>query len=512
MQRSIALGLAGAAVLATTTAVTGAGVPGTAAQAEPSLQFGPCPPDVGESYPQLQCARMDVPLDYADPGGEQVQLTVSKLPARKPAQRRGSLLVNPGGPGGGGVAFSGKLGEDLPPEVLDTHDLIGFDTRNTEHSTPITCVDPATYWKNPLPDPDAPQARQTHWQRAQQYADGCQQRAGKYLPHLTTRNNARDMDRIRDALGEQKINYLGYSYGTYLGATYGQLFPDRVDRMILDSSVNPDTSKIWYENNLAQDVAGQQRLDRFFDWVARYDDVFHLGTDREQVRAAWDGVQAELREQPRGKLGPWEFIDMSFNALYGESDWTPLAHGISAFRHHDDARKLADQVSVMDRPAETSNAIYNAVECADAPWPSQHAEWERDAERTARRAPMAAWFNSWGVAPCAAWPGGHHEPTEITGEGLPPVLMFNSVGDVATPYEGAQEMHDSLPSSVLVTERNAGKHGVYGVSGNAAADRIGTDYLVRGTAPPEDVDIPGHPKPDPRNPQSTRAAQTTKLG
>lgn len=308
------------------------------------------------------------------------------------------------------------------------------------------------------------------------------------------------MDRIRDALGEQQINYLGYSYGTYLGATYGQLFPDRVDRMILDSSVNPDTSKVWYENNLAQDVAGQQRLDRFFDWVARYDDVFHLGTDREQVRAAWDGVQAELRKQPRGKLGPWEFIDMSFNALYGESDWTPLAHGISAFRHNDDARKLADQVSVMDRPAETSNAIYNAVECADAPWPADRQQWERDSARVAQRAPFAAWFNSWGVAPCASWRGPHHEPLRINGAGMPPVLMFNSVGDVATPYAGAQRMHQALPSSTLVTERDAGKHGVYALAGNTAADRIGTNYLLRGELPDGDTSIPGHPLPDPTRP------------
>jgi pimeloyl-ACP methyl ester carboxylesterase len=497
------IGLTGAIVVATT-AVTG-----FTAQAAPALQFGPCPEDISKPYPQLRCATVDVPLNYANPAGEKVRLTVSKLAARNPAARRGSLLLNPGGPGGPGADFNGRVAQKLPPAVLDSYDLIGFDTRNTAHSTPIMCVDPATYWKHPLPDPDSPSTRQQNWQRAKEYADGCQQRAGKYLPHLTTPNNARDMDRIRAAMGEEKISFLGYSYGTYLGAVYGQLFPQRVDRMILDSSTNPDTSEVWYRNNLGQDVAAQRRLGLYFDWIAQYDRVFHLGTDRRQVQAAWDAIRDDLRRQPHGNLGPSEFIDMSFNALYGESSWITLANAMSDYRNRHDDRKLTEQVSTKDAAAENNNAIYNAVECADAPWPKRHAEWERDSTELARRYPLAAWYNSWTVAPCAEWHGPHHTPLKITGQHLPPVLMFNSVHDVATPYEGAQEMHRSLPSSVLVTEDNAGKHGVYALAGNEEANRIGTEYLVRGTPPAEDVHIPGHPLPDPTNPQSAQTAATS---
>ncbi|KAA5824951.1 alpha/beta hydrolase [Saccharopolyspora hirsuta] len=504
MKRSFALGLAGAAVLASTA------VAGMTAQAAPGLQFGPCPEDVSKPYPQLQCAELQVPLDYRDPGGERLTLLVSKQPARKPEARRGSLLINPGGPGGPGVGFAGALAPKLPAAVLDSYDLIGFDTRNTAHSTPITCVDPATYWKTPLPDPDSPQTREQNWQRAQQYADGCQQRAGKYLPHLTTPNNARDMDRVREALGEEKISYLGYSYGTYLGAVYGQLFPERVDRMLLDSVVNPDTSEIWYRNNLNQDIAAQERLGMYFDWIARHDQVFHLGTERAQVQAAWDGVQAELRKAPRGNLGPAEFIDITFNALYGESTWQELAEGLADFRLRNDDRKLVGQVEPKDEVAENGNAIYNAVECVDAPWPTRRAEWERDSERLAADYPLAAWYNSWTVAPCRFWHAPAQEPLKITGEGLPPVLLVNSEHDVATPYRGAEEMHRSLPSSVLVTERDAGKHGVWAVAGNAEIDRIGTDYLVNGVLPPEDVAVPGHPEPDPAAP-SQAAPKTLDL-
>ncbi|WP_223838946.1 alpha/beta hydrolase [Saccharopolyspora pogona] len=498
MKRSIALGLAVTAVL------TGTAVTGVIAQAAPGLQFGTCPEDISKPHPQMQCANVEVPLDYDAPNGEKLQLLVSKTPARKPEARRGSLLVNPGGPGGPGIAFAGSLSGRLPAEVLDSYDLIGFDTRNTAHSNPVTCVDPAIFWKNPLPDPDSPQTREQNWRRAQEYADGCQQRADKYLPHLNTSTNARDLDRIREALGEQKISYLGYSYGTYLGAVYGQLFPEHVDRMILDSAVNPDTSEVWYRNNLNQNIAAQLRLGRYFDWIARHDQVFHLGTDRARVQAAWDGIQAELRKAALGKLGPLEFIDITFMALYGENNWTALAEAIADFRLRNDDHKLVAQVSTKDAAAENENAIYNAVECADAPWPTSRREWERDSAELAANNPLGAWYNSWGVAPCRVWHGPRQQPVKITGEGLPPLLVFNSEYDVATPYAGAVEMHRSLPSSVLVTEKEAGKHGVWALAGNADADRIGTDYLVRGVVPSGNVSVPGHPDPDPKNPAAAR--------
>lgn len=494
----LTLGITSAALI-TTTALTG-----VSAQAAPGQRFGQCPQDISSAHPDLQCSSVPVPLDYRAPHGQQIQLTVSRAPARKPATRKGVLVTNPGGPGSPGATYAGSLADALPADVRDSYDIVGFDTRNTGHSSPITCVDPATYWKNPLPDPDSPRTRETHWNRAQQYADGCQQRAGTYLPHLNTENNARDMERIRTALGEQKISFLGYSYGTYLGAAYGEMFADRVDRMILDSSVNPNPSEVWYRNNLNQDFAAQARLDLYFDWIARHDSVLHLGTTREQVRAAWQAVQDDLRKRPRGTLGPWEYVEMTMSSLYSESNWTPLAKAIGSFRRGDD-KPLIEKVSVKDAAAETSNAVYNAVECADAPWPTRRAEWERDSSEIAEHAPLAAWYNSWGIAPCAMWPGPRNEPLKITGRGLPPVLMFNSVHDIATPYEGAQEMHRSLPSSVLVTEQNAGKHGVFGLAENNEADRIGADYLVRGALPRGDRDIAGHALPDPAKPEAAQS-------
>lgn len=503
MRTTIAAGLAGAAVAASSL------VAFSAAQAQPpGLTFGPCPEDISKPYPAMQCANLDVPLDYSKPDGEKVQILVSKLPAKDPAKRRGILLTNPGGPGGPGVAFAGGLSKKLPGEVLDSYDLIGFDTRNDAHSTPITCVDPATYWKNPLPDPDAASSRELNWKRAEQYAAGCQERAGKYLPHLTTPNNARDMDQIRAALGEEKTSYLGYSYGTYLGAVYGQLFPNRVDRMILDSSVNPDTKNVWYQDNLGQDVPGQARLNQFFEWVAKYDQIYHLGTTGQDVQAAWTQIRDELRKQPHDKLGAFELLQMSFSNMYGEKTWMPFAQALSDFRNNKDDKKLIEQVKVMDQDGENENAIYNAVECADAPWPADQKRWEQDSKALEDKAPMAAWYNSWGVSPCAKWKAPSQQPLKITGAGLPGVLMFNSTLDPATPYAGALVMHESLPTSKLVTEEGAGKHGVYASAGNADADRIGTDYLVRGILPEQDSNIPAHPLPDPTKPKPAGARDT----
>jgi pimeloyl-ACP methyl ester carboxylesterase len=474
---------------------------GPTSQAAPAaLRFGPCPPDVSKPYPRMQCATVEVPLNYNAPAGERIPLTISRLPARNRATRRGVLLVNPGGPGGPGVSFAGELSQALPPAVLDSYDLIGFDPRNTGHSAPIHCADPETYWKDPLPDPDSPATRALNWRRASEYSNACAQHAGKYLPFLTTVDNARDIDQIRAALGESKINYLGYSYGTYLGAVYGQLFPHRVDRMILDSSVNPDPASVWYRDNFGQDVPAQRRLNEFFDWIARYDGVFHLGANRAQVAAAWTGILNDLRAKPHGPLGPYEFIDITFSTLYGEKQWPSLAHAISDYRVRHDDRALVSNVSPKDSASENLNSVYNAVECADSAWPPSHAQWDGDAQRMRHQAPLAAWYNMWSVAPCATWRAPHGRPIRITGAGLPRILMFNSVDDMATPYVGALAMHRSLPSSVLVTETNAGEHGVYALSGNAVATRWGTDYLVHGTLPRGDIRIPGHPLPDPAKP------------
>jgi pimeloyl-ACP methyl ester carboxylesterase len=258
-------------------------LPATAAVAaetrEPTpagLAFGPCPTDLTSLHPHLTCARLDVPLDYARPSGEKVSLLVSKAASPNPAKRRGVLLVNPGGPGGSGSEWAGRASKPnsagstrLPRSVLDAYDVIGMDPRGVAYSTPVSCVD-GSYYTGPRPDPGATGGRLQWWAFVDGIAAGCGAKSPQLLPYVGTRNVARDMDEVRKGLGEEKISYVGSSYGTYLGAVYATLFPNRVDRMILDSAIDPTPDRMNYDNFLAQDISAETRRTHWFNWIAPF--------------------------------------------------------------------------------------------------------------------------------------------------------------------------------------------------------------------------------------------------
>src|SRR5438132_3146330 len=230
MVSRILRGLAIALVLGSTvplTTVQAHAAPAPAASRP--LQWTSCPPVAG--LPDQQCATLQVPLDYGRPDGRQITVGVSRIAASNPALRRGVLLINPGGPGGSGIDLPRILALLLPQSVLDRYDLIGFDPRFVNTSTPITCgLTPEDL--SALPPWPLPGGVEQNAVVARDVADRCAQNAGDLLPFATTENTARDMDQIRKALGEQTISYLGYSYGTYLGAVYATLFPDRTDRVV----------------------------------------------------------------------------------------------------------------------------------------------------------------------------------------------------------------------------------------------------------------------------------------
>ncbi|MEV5963196.1 alpha/beta fold hydrolase [Kribbella sp. NPDC051952] len=495
-----------AAAPATTPATTPATVTATVSAAS-SLAFGACPADIAGSYPELTCATLKVPLDYAHPVGRSVSLLITKRAANNPAKRLGSLLVNPGGPGGGGASYAGSLTKAdangvrrLDPAVLDSYDVIGFDPRGVSHSAPISCVDPA-YFAPPQPDPDNPANRATLWKSWSGYADGCAAKSGSVLPFLGTTNVARDMDTIRAALGDPKLNYLGFSYGTYLGAVYGQLFPQKVGRMILDGNIDPTPQDMWYQAGLTQSAALQKRLESYFGWVAQYDSVYHLGSTVAQVRAAWNKTLTDFRTTPHGVVGGSELLGTAYAVMFSETYWIPFAEAISAYAVAGDDTELVD-FSTPDTSAGTehANAIFNAVICVDSTWSRDRATYERDAARVAQVSQFA-WYNIWtSGSPCQNWPISSPGRVKITGAGLPGVLMFNTIGDPATPYEGALKMHQSLPTSVLVTEKDSGKHCVFAnpqAAANPAANAIGTKYLLTGELPAGDTTVPGHALPVP---------------
>jgi pimeloyl-ACP methyl ester carboxylesterase len=412
-----------------------------------------------------ECATLAVPLNYADPGGRKITLALSMIPATAPAARQqGVLMVNPGGPGEPGRSLAAAVAAGLNPQVAATYDIVGFDPRGVGGSVPALSCDPS-FFDEVRPDyiPASAAAEQVLIGRAKAYAAGCEQRFGWLLPYMTTVNMARDMDQIRQAFGVAKVNYYGFSYGTYLGQVYGTLFPDRVRRMVLDSTVDPTGA--WYTDNIDQDYAFQGRLDAFFAWTARYDSAYHLGSTQAQVQAAYYKVRGELEKTPiagpNGPLiGPDELDDTFVITGYLNSVWPAFAQALSQYVGSGNGSGLINQYQTWGTTSENTFAVYNAVECADVNWPRNWSKWQADTERVYKTAPFEAWDNAWFNAACAFWPvKGPAEPFKVDGSGLPPVLMLQGTLDPATPYAGAQDAHRLLPSARMVVVEGGGNHG-----------------------------------------------------
>jgi pimeloyl-ACP methyl ester carboxylesterase len=409
------------------------------------------------------CTMLSVPLNYADPGGRHLSLALDMVPATAPvSQQQGILLVNPGGPGASGLSLAAVVAEGISRSVARDYDIIGFDPRGVGSSVPQLSCDPS-FFSGPRPNyiPASAAAEQVLINRAKTYANDCEQKFGWLLPYMTTENVARDLDSIRAAFGVAKINYFAFSYGTYLGQVYATLFPERVRRMVLDSTVDP--TGVWYTDNIDQDYAFQGRMNAFYAWVAQYDSTYNLGSTAAQVRAAWYRARNQLLAHPANRvIGPDEFDDTYLLGGYDDQFWPGLAQALSSYLNSGNATDLIDQYQAYGvvNENESEFAVYNAVECADTSWPRSFAYWTSDTERVYQNAPFYAWGNAWFNAACAFWPvRGPAEPLQINGTGLPGILMLQGTLDPATPYAGAQDAHKLLPSARMVVVEGGGNHG-----------------------------------------------------
>nr|WP_316742544.1 alpha/beta hydrolase [Streptomyces sp. MK7] len=476
--------------------------------AKAGIDWRDCPADWGLAKP-IQCGYVSVPLDYTHPFGKQIKLAVDRIGnTGTPQERQGALVYNPGGPGGSGLRFPARVTSKNPvwANVAKAYDFVGFDPRGVGHSAPISCMDPQEFVKapkmDPVPDSEADKLAQR--KLAREYADGCLDRTGRaMLEQMTTPNTARDLDVIRAALGEKKINYLGVSYGTYLGAVYGTLFPGHIRRMIVDSVVNPAKENIWYQANLGQDVAFEGRWKDWEDWVAKNDASFHLGTTRDAVQAKWLQLRATAKKNPiGGVVGPAELLGFFQSAPYYDSAWVPVATVFSKY-FAGDTQALVDAAApdmsdtAGNISSENGNAVYTAVECTDAKWPTSWKKWDQDNTRLNAKYPFLTWSNAWMNLPCANWPVRQQTPVNVkTGKGLPQVLIVQSTRDAATPYPGAVELHKRFKGSRLITEKDAGSHGVTGLVNPCINSRVDA-YLLTGKVDRSDVTCTPHATPQP---------------
>ncbi len=500
---------------------------------EAGITFGKCPEKEGLPG-RLECGTVSVPLDYAHPGGKQIKLTVSRVKAtrkdphnsKRRVPRQGSLVFNPGGPGASGMYF--PLVGMLPKwkRIAAAYDLVGYAPRGVGRSAPLSCQDPKHLFQGPTLAPMFPSEsyKKERIARAKAYARGCARRAGSALAQYNSLNNARDLDVLRAALGERKLTFMGASYGTYFGALYAALFPTHVRRMVFDSAVNPDPDQIWYRSNLDQSAAFESRWADFRDWVARHDRVYGLGDTAEKVLSSYEKAAAQLAEKPaEGKVGPGQLQEAFLQAGYYDDYWASRAQALSAYLKGDEKPlvELAAPVVASAAEAENSNAVYTAVECNDAPWPTDWSVWDRDNTRLARVAPFETWDNVWMNLPCAYWPAQRQQPLDVrTGPGeLPPTLILAAERDAATPYDGALEMQRRLSGSALVTERDSGTHGIaYGP--NACVNGYVDAYLLEGSLPLRRAACEPRPEPKPDQPgkksgkpagHTHKAAATTRL-
>ncbi|GAB3732863.1 alpha/beta hydrolase [Amycolatopsis oliviviridis] len=450
-------------------------VPATA-EAAPALKWtSPCP-DYGVTPSPtegLECAKLKVPLDYADPGGRTIELTVSRKASTSP-KRRGVLLMNPGGPGSPGLAMPAQLAQRQGNSgLLDSYDVIGFDPRGTTYSTPVTC-DLTEEQRFILVGPYADGPRDVTGKAAKSrvVARKCaESKTAALLPHMTTANTARDLDRIREALGERKISYYGVSYGSYLGAAYSSLFPARTDRIVLDSLLGPD----------GLDVRAHQRFadgfdDRFGDfaaWAAARDDVYHLGRTPAEVTAKFFELAEERGQGIRAD---------TWGALYDDANFPGLA-----------AQWAAPSAKAQAGPLDGDNhaALQLQVLCNDSDWPESVRYYQKAVERARVTHPMFGPAAA-NITPCAFWPAEPRErPVRIHDRGPSNILLVQNLRDPATPLSGARELRSALGGRARFVTVDAGGHGVF-TKENACGNDFVVRYLRDGVLPVADSHCPAH--------------------
>jgi pimeloyl-ACP methyl ester carboxylesterase len=456
--------------------------PGTAA-AEPGLDWGECPATPGVVLDARQeCATVRVPMDYRRPGGERISLAVSRISTAKPDTRRGVLLLIPGGPGGSGLARPTTHGLRLPREVLDRYDVVGFDPRGVGHSTPISCgLEPGDLdfqFFLPWPGPGGDITDST--ERAGRVAEACARNGGPLVRHISTRNEARDIDRIRRALGEPRLSYWGTSYGTYAGAVYATMFPERTDRVVLDSSDDPDPRRVargWLANFA---VGAEDRFPDFAAWAAARDGDYGLGATPAAVRDTYLRLADQLDQAPRPDLTGNFLRAVVFNGIYTDASFPVVAAVLRA------AATGTPAPPVPVPPAEAlqnQSAVQSATACNDVAWPGPDHDYAGDVARNRAEYPLTAGMPV-NIQPCAFWPYPPAEPaTRISAHGPRNVVMIQNRRDPATPLAAAQRMRHAFGDRARMVVVDSGGHGAYVANGNACGDDAVTAFLVNGTRP-----------------------------
>lgn len=421
---------------------------------------------------RLKCATLRVPLDYADPAGPTIELSLNELPARKSDARIGPLLVNPGGPGGSGLTFVAG-GIDLPATLLDRFDIVGFDPRGVGASTGLPCGDDTVpAFRRVDSTPDTPEEQSALDAAAQAVADDCKTNAGDLLPHLGTDDVVRDIDTIRQALGEQQISFLGLSYGTLLGLRYAQLFPQGARAIAIDGVVDPTQD---FETFLRQQtIAFDKQIAAIFDACPAGGRSCPPGGAAAAYDQLAQRVEAEPIDAGNGNtLGPSELATAALIPTYEPEAVTLFFRAITSALNGDGSGMLQLAEAYEGSVKYT---VYAAVECVDSPHPIGSAAYRAFAQELEALSPRFGGAIANELLPCAFWPAPVHSIVgPVTAPGAAPILVIGTTRDSATPFQQAVDVASTLQNGRLLTFDGDG-HTSFGKSRCVESDE--TAYFV----------------------------------
>ncbi|MFF4369964.1 alpha/beta hydrolase [Streptomyces sp. NPDC001594] len=492
-----------AALLTTSACSAGSGgtkkAPAGAAADTKPLTWGECEaPDAAEGGGQAppadwQCATLDVPLDYAKPEGETIPIALIRAKARNPKQRLGSLVFNFGGPGGSGITTLPGAAKDYAA-LRARYDLVSFDPRGVGRSAPVLCENDKqldAYYAQDS-SPSTPEQEKAFTDGLRTYQKACQTNSGKVLPYVGTENAARDLDRIRQALGDPKLNYFGISYGTELGGVYAHLFPKNVGRAVFDAVVDP--TKDSEQGALGQAKGFQLALGNWAqDCVDRGEQCRLQGTTAKEVEDNIVKLQKQLAAKPIPGIGDRKLTEtMATNgiaqALYSKELWPLLEQGLDEAEGGQGQllMALSDALNGRDQQGRYSNigAANTAISCADSKDRYSLEQTKAKLPEFRKASPVFGDFLGWALMSCTGWPvAGSWQTPDVSAPGSAPILVVGNTGDPATPYEGARNMVNRLGKGVGVELTYKGQgHGAYN-SGDPCVQRAVNAYLLDGKVP-----------------------------
>ena len=454
----------------------------------------------GKDRAGMQCANVKVPLDYKKPGGRAITVAMLKVPA-KSGKPMGTLFLNPGGPGSSGTGFASAASWIFSLEIRDKYDVVGFDPRGVGESAAVECVDDATLEKYVDADYDVSTVAGRRAQKAQakKIAEGCMKHSGRLLRHVGTESAARDMDVMRSLVGDKKLNYFGFSYGTSLGGMYADIFPKKVGRMVLDGAANPQQS--FLPSTYTQMLSFEKSFERYAERCVKGGNC-PLGSSvdaaKKKMRALLDQARVKpfKTSDPNRPLNQAMLHSAVISLLYEDRTWSVFNQALDQLIKQNDGSlflKVFDATSSREGDGNKGNRAeaYWAINCADYAQESE-ADYLKYANKLKREAVVFGSFSAEddiAMHVCAELP--YHpkaNPGPYRAKGSAPIVVIGTRHDPATPYHWAQALHKSLSNSVLLTWEGDG-HTAYGRGSSCIGSAV-DKYLLTGEVPKDGLVCP----------------------